>query len=300
MHKVIITSLGKIGKTIISLGLGLNLKNVGYIKPRFNRNPSDDARIVKEILELPEDIEVISPPVWELEKVISKFSKYKDYLIIEADLIEGYANKASALHISKQFGIELILIEQDYNRVKFLKEATNIKIRKIILNKIESIVKYPDEEIIGNIPFTNRLNSLLIEQVIEELNAVVLAGHKGTNMLINKLLVGAMTPEHAMKYFKLPGKKTIITGGDREDLILAALSTPTACVILTGDICPSKAVLLEAEKKNVPLLLVSYDTLTTVDKLERLIAKISKKDKQRVNLIKRLIKENVDISKMFN
>ncbi len=66
----------------------------------------------------------------------------------------------------------------------------------------------------------------------------------------------------------------MITGGDRSDIQIAALETPTRCLILTGELRPRHTVLARAEELGVPVLLVAEDTLTTVATIENLLGKL--------------------------
>ena len=61
-----------------------------------------------------------------------------------------------------------------------------------------------------------------------------------------------------MTYFRRKPNKAVITGGDRADIQLAALETSTRCLILTGNLYPSPAVLNRAEELCVPVLLTGW------------------------------------------
>ena len=86
--------------------------------------------------------------------------------------------------------------------------------------------------------------------------------------LMENFVIGAMTVESALRYFRQTPRKCVITGGDRGDIQLAALETPTKCLVLTGDLRPSEVVLNRARELSVPVLLVKQDTLSTVATIE--------------------------------
>jgi len=79
------------------------------------------------------------------------------------------------------------------------------------------------------------------------------------------MLVGAMSAEAALTYFRRRTNKAVITGGDRADIQLAALETSTSCLILTGNLYPSPVVLNRADELDVPLLLADMDTVSAID-----------------------------------
>jgi uncharacterized protein len=101
--------------------------------------------------------------------------------------------------------------------------------------------------------------------------------------LVENLSVGAMSAEAALSFFRRKGNKAVITGGDRPDLQIAALETSTSCLILTGNMRPAATVIDRAARLNVPVLLSTDDTLTTVQRLESLIGHLrfggSKRDR---------------------
>jgi hypothetical protein len=86
--------------------------------------------------------------------------------------------------------------------------------------------------------------------------------------LVEYLMVGAMTADSALAYFRQRPNKVVITGGDRHDVQLAALETSTHCLILTGGQAPSAVVLERAKQVEVPIVVVEPDTLTTVRMVE--------------------------------
>ena len=68
-------------------------------------------------------------------------------------------------------------------------------------------------------------------------------------------------------YFGLLEQKAAIIRGDRPDMQMAALSTKTACLILTGGFSPNQYVVLQAEDKGVPIIVTNQDTIATMELL---------------------------------
>jgi BioD-like phosphotransacetylase family protein len=113
-------------------------------------------------------------------------------------------------------------------------------------------------------------------------------------VIVERYLIGAMTPDAALRYFRASPRKAVITGGDRPDICLAALETDTSLLLLTGNIHPNHVILNKAQERGVPVLLVPYDTYTTVNKLQDMAGKIKYGDKRRIKLAKQLVTEHVD------
>lgn len=91
---------------------------------------------------------------------------------------------------------------------------------------------------------------------------------------VEHLVIGAMGSAAALSHFRRRANKVVITGGDRADLQLAALETSTSALVLTGSIRPPATVLDKAEEQQVPVIIVSDDTLTTVERSERVFGHI--------------------------
>ena len=111
-------------------------------------------------------------------------------------------------------------------------------------------------------------------------------------------MIGAMSPEHALRYFQLTPNKVVIVGGDRAEVILAALDTPTVAVVLTGKYVPSASVLERAEENGVPLISVDVDTVTAADDLRRLFGRLRIKGPAKVDLIASIFEEFVDVDRL--
>ena len=73
--------------------------------------------------------------------------------------------------------------------------------------------------------------------------------------------------DNGVAYFGLRDNKAVIVRGDRPDIQMAALQTPTTCMLLTGGIEPIEYVLNEAELEQVPAMLVESGTLDTMSSL---------------------------------
>lgn len=109
-----------------------------------------------------------------------------------------------------------------------------------------------------------------VRDVVVALNAEVLENADKLDNVIEDIVIGAMTPMAALRWFRRAVNAAVITGGDRTDLIIAALETRPSTVILTGNLYPDIGVLIKAREVGVPLLLVPYDTYTTAVKLREL------------------------------
>lgn len=128
--------------------------------------------------------------------------------------------------------------------------------------------------VFGLLPEDPVLHSVTVRELAEATGGQMLCGEEAADELVESFVVGAMSVEGALRYFRQTPRKCVITGGDRSDIQLAALETPTRCLILTGGLWPSHVVLARAEEQSVPVLLVPADTLSTVATIDELLGKL--------------------------
>lgn len=129
-------------------------------------------------------------------------------------------------------------------------------------------------KLFGVLPRDKVLRSITVGDLAEELGGEVLCADDCLDELVETFSLGAMSGESAFRFFQRKANKAVITGGDRSDVIMAALRTSTKALILTGNLRPAVRVLSAAADQNVPMILVRGDTLTTTEKVERAIGHI--------------------------
>jgi BioD-like phosphotransacetylase family protein len=118
------------------------------------------------------------------------------------------------------------------------------------------------------------LRSITVSELAEELGGEVLCAKDQLGELVETFSLGAMTGDAALRFFQRKANKAVITGGDRSDVIMAALRTSTRCLILTGNLRPDVRVLSASADQGVPMILVKEDTLTTTERVERAIGHV--------------------------
>lgn len=144
---------------------------------------------------------------------------------------------------------------------------------------------------LGIFPTRPEIASPTVAEYHDVLGGEILAGHDRMNLLVEDVIIGAMTIEGALTYLRRTANKAVILGGDRADLALAALETSTSVLILTGGLYPDVKVIARAVEKNVPVILVHYDTYTTIEKLSQVSRQIQPSDKESI----RVALENIEL-----
>ena len=147
----------------------------------------------------------------------------------------------------------------------------------------------------GMVPNHSELVAPTVTEVASVLDAKFIAGKTYGDKLVENYMIGAMSPETALKYFRRSVNKAVITGGDRPQLAIAAMETDTSVLILTGSILPPASVLAKAEEKQIAILSVPGDTFATIKTLtaQQLYGHIHKDHEDRVEAWDKVL-EDVD------
>ncbi len=183
-------------------------------------------------------------------------------------------------------------------------------VNKVIPEKYDRIEKYvrlgferKGIDVLGVLPFCPMLSSPTISQLLEDSKGTLLCGEKNIDQTVSRIVVGAMPPHTALDHFK--GEVLLITPGNRDDLILAAASVSNhedysiQGVILTDGLQPHKTVLDILCRSEIPVILVVNDTFSMAERITKLIIKIRASDRDKINMVKQLIKEYIDIETLI-
>ena len=158
-------------------------------------------------------------------------------------------------------------------------------------------------DVLGVMPFIKCLTAPTIRQIKDELKLTLLSKSKDLDRVIGNVIVGAMEPHEALNY--MHENSLIITPGDREDIILTAISSQAlktkkksaevAGIILSGGIMPHTSIMCLAEKSGIPILLSEKDTYSVASNVHDITIKIRPEDKQKTQIVKNMVSKYVDI-----
>ncbi|MDJ0691791.1 MAG: phosphotransacetylase family protein [Xenococcaceae cyanobacterium MO_188.B32] len=172
------------------------------------------------------------------------------------------------------------------------------------IKTVSSVVKpYLEQQnipVLGMLPQNNLLHSVRVRELATRLKAKVLCRRDRLDLMVESLSIGAMNVNSALEYFRQRNNMAVVTGGDRTDLQLAALETSTHCLILTGHTPPQQLILSRAEDLEIPVLAVDFDTLTTVEIVDRSFGKVPIHEPIKVACIRELIAKHFDIDRLMN
>ena len=152
---------------------------------------------------------------------------------------------------------------------------------------------------LGVVPEDRKLVSSTIDQIVEHLEGRYLQDEEYGDRIIEHFLVGGMGLDRGTLYFGIREDKAVIVRGDRPDVQMAALHTPTSCLILTNGTEPVEYIVHEAELEEVPIVIVDTDTLDTMKALRTLQDNVRFDHPDKVERFGALLRENVDLGPVF-
>jgi BioD-like phosphotransacetylase family protein len=272
----------------------------------------EDALLVKERFSLKDELTVMCPfnlgrqdyidlvlgKLGDAESKIfdayKKIKKGKDAVLVGGgqDLFDGFSVGVPNMSFVEKLDIPVLLLDAplfgdvNLDTIVALRDRLGDRLLGVILNRLppESLdftrqyfvpfLEGKGVRVWGLVPTNPRLNSLSVAEIRDVLGGDTVCCQDLTEEAVENFMVGAMSVEGALKYFRGQANKAVITGGDRADIQLAALETPTSVIILTGGMYPEGSVIAAAQMKSVPIMVVPDDTMTVVTKMDAAVRKI--------------------------
>lgn len=194
------------------------------------------------------------------------------------------------VHIENDFSLDQAIFFNHYLECRNVPIAGNIfpNVPRPLLAKTEGIYRPimtgHGYRTLGIIPAHPEVTSPTVKEYLEVLGGEILAGEESLERVVEDVVIGAMTIESALIYFRRSPNKAVITGGDRSEIAMAALETSTSVLILTGGLYPDIKVISRADEKNIPVILVHNDTYSTIEKLSTVTRRIRATDERAIKL----------------
>lgn len=252
----------------------------------------------------------------KLAEIAAASGKGKDVLFVEAgrDISYGESVNLDAMSVAKAIDARLLLVVSGdpdivIDDIAFVKRHVNLdgaKFAGVLINKVQDTQDFKDTymprvaefgvPVLGVLPHLPELSHFSVAYLADRLFAKVITAEGAMNRVVENIFIGAMSANAALQnpLFK-KGGKLIITSGDRADMILAALDTNTAGIIVTNNVLPASSIISKAAEKNVPLLVVPGDTYATAKQIEVMEPLLTKEDSAKVELLGETFKKNVDL-----
>lgn len=301
-------------------------------RTRFVDGEDNDALLMRKVLNMNNDINKIVPYtagssylnclknqehiVESLKDAFREVSQGADFVIIDGAVFPymGAAYGLDAAGLACMFDasiLNIIKLENDLSVDQAIDLNNNITSRGLsvlghifnnvprqLLSKTEGVFKPILERsgcaTFGIIPKRPEFASPTVSEFYEALGGELLAGENNLNLVVEDVIIGAMTLESALQYMRRSANKAVILGGDRADLALAALETSTSALILTGGLYPDVKVISRATEKGVPVILVHSDTYSTIETISEVSRRIRPGDENGINIARENIEKYCD------
>jgi BioD-like phosphotransacetylase family protein len=253
--------------------------------------------------------------------VVEAFNKVrqdKDVIVVEggASLREGHAVGLATPKVARMLGAPVLAVVRYEGDVQMIDDALSAQARLgdqligVVINNVpldhlqfaHEVAKPALERrrigVFGILPEEGRLLATSIGEIADAADAQFLCHADKRDVLVEKLVVGAMGVDEARARISRIPNKAVITGGDRTEMIALALDTSARLIILTGNLMPTR-MRCRAVDMGVPVVLVPYDTLQTVERIERFFGKGRLAHREKLARFKALLAEHFDFKRLY-
>ncbi len=342
------TALGLYAALMKKLGRIGFIKPVGQRFVTFEGNQIDeDSLLINETFDVRTPIEAMSPIAVEpdftrryiekqnneqlVRRIQNSFDRAcweKEFCIIEGtghagvgavfDLSNARVSKLleSKALIVTQGGIGKPIDEIVLNKALFEKEGVELVgviLNKVLPEKFDFISEFARKglerlgiELLGVIPAEPMLAKATLLQIADRVGGEFFHGAKHKLRRVEKVIIAAMNSIHVMEHFR-PGT-LVITPGDREDIILAALSSMSlaegeggqiAGMVLSGDLKPHERIVDLIRASRLPTIFSPFDSFTVASLIHSMTIKTLPGDTKKIERIQQLVQEHVDTDRIL-
>ncbi len=296
-----------VGKLTLDAG-----KKPGYIKPVLSAGNNYDAILLKDILSLNEPVKVLSPVisgkniVSSIKQAVTKVSQGKNVVIIDGSP-EQYQ---SSLNIVKELKAKILIVESYNEEISqaivdykgFGQSLLGVIINKVPQNRIEKVKSEYTEQLaksgvkfLGAIQEDRSLSALTVGELAACIDGKLVRGEDKSADLIENLMLGAMTVDSGPEYFGRKENKAAIIRSERPDMQLAAINTPTKCLVLTGGTSIKPAVMIKADEKKIPVITTDVSSAEIMERVEAVMTDPGPNHVSRLARFEKLMKQNVNL-----
>jgi BioD-like phosphotransacetylase family protein len=334
------------GKTTTSIGLLAAIRErglrLGFLKPVGQRylvvdgtRADEDAVLMSEAFGLPDALDDMSPVTlprhFTTEYVMGRVDDErvaadKDVVVIEGTghagvgAVVGLSNARVAalldapVIIVSEGGIGRPIDEIVLNGALFA--AHGVRVIGAVVNKVD-VESHPDlpevierglgqhgVELLACIPYSQFLANPSLELIATHLEGEQLAGEAAPGQTIGWVAIGAMQATHAVELLR--DRTLLITPGDREDLVLAAIEANHASaiprvvgIVLTGGFRPPDRALTALRDAGIFAFLVRTDTYRTAQAVDEILVKTHATDTEKISTIIELVDGALDVDALL-
>jgi BioD-like phosphotransacetylase family protein len=288
------------GKTALALGLArwfqAQGKKVGYLKPG---SPDGDAAFARTTLGLEETEEALCPQ--DLAVGYQAVAKEKDVVVIEG-MSPGDASGLNA---------RIVLVagypQRTADEVVEMAGAVGPSLAGVVVNSVPRRRMLAAREswtptlegrgvkALGFLPQDRTLFSLSVADLAQHLDGNIINHQEKAADLVEDVMVGVLWVDPIPLYFSSKKAKAVLTRGDRPDVQLGALETPTRCLILSKGVQPHPHIYYRAEDKGVPIMVTAQDTAQAMQTIDEAAIKTRFRQEQKLPRLMELVEDNLNL-----
>lgn len=249
----------------------------------------------------------------------------KDFVIIEGT---GHAGVGSVFDLSnarvaKLLGSKAIIIteggigrpidEVALSHALFEKEGVEVLgvvLNKVLPEKYDYVVEFAGRgfkrlgiELLGAIPSDVMLSHPTLGQVCKAVKGEFINARTSSRRLARRVLIGDMETGHMLSHFT-PGT-LVITPGDREDVVLAAVSlvgqhARGLCgLVLSSDLRPNETVMKVLHDSDLPAIASPLDSYTIASRIHSMTIKTLPGDTEKIERIQALTEKHINLERLL-
>ena len=148
--------------------------------------------------------------------------------------------------------------------------------------------------VLGALPEDRAMLAVRVPEIANCLSGRWIQEPVNTDTYVDRFIIGGNIMDSGMTYFGRFDNQAVITRAERPDIQLASLMAGTRCLVLTGGAEPAEYIKAEALQREVPVVLVQEDTLTTAEALGGLLERVTAHSRQKIDRFAELVQQHLD------
>ena len=288
MRRIYVGSIEpRAGKTVIASALARLEADSAVFRaaaPKGNAAEPDDTRIFPA--EPANDTaQRFHANVEAARDALSNAESGKTLTVIDGTGIDGGAIDAA---LAEALDAEVFLIlwydehtmgEGDVSGVRAAAAQFGDRLSRIIINAVPELrMHYVETQLIPAIAAAGLTTAIALKQdrmlsaptmreIVERLEAEVVAYPEGLDVLVPRIMLGALALDGGIYYYGQTDEKIVLTRWDRPDLQMPAMATGCQGLILTGGQGPIPYVQNRVDELRIPVAVVPGGTVATATRL---------------------------------
>ncbi len=193
-------------------------------------------------------------------------------------------------------------------------EVIGVVMNKVVPSKYEYISEFARKgfarlglELLGVLPQERMLSEPTLQDVCTVIRGEVLAGDDQLHQRASTVMIGAMEPANVLK--RLEKRTLLVVPGDREDIILAAISLANepgvpgeqslAALVLSESLLPQGPVAALIDAAPLPIIASPMDSYTIASRIHSMTVKTLPGDTDKIERIQSLVSEHVNVDRVL-